>query len=208
MIPITDNIRSILRQPVITRQDIDRLRTLVKRNCYRIYRAALRSGKLAKPEKCQVCGIRKAAHGHHQDYLDPLKVTWLCEFHHRAIHSKTLVDDYEVISAILGRPRANRIFKLLSFQQQNNISDRADAGAAIQRDTVYWKKVIDSCGKACIEINRLVQPVQPVLYSPRTMTRSSAVEKALEDLENNRALYMDRAYYNLKRNLEEELASL
>lgn len=45
---------------------------------------ALRSGKLAR-QPCEVCGNPKT-HAHHDDYLKPLEVRWLCTPHHKAWH--------------------------------------------------------------------------------------------------------------------------
>ena len=47
---------------------------------------AVRSGRLIK-KPCEKCG-KKKVHGHHPDYSKPLKVTWLCEKHHREEHAK------------------------------------------------------------------------------------------------------------------------
>lgn len=45
---------------------------------------AIRQGKLVKMP-CKICGqLRTDAH--HADYRQPLKVTWLCRFHHIAAH--------------------------------------------------------------------------------------------------------------------------
>ena len=47
----------------------------------------VRDGKLFK-EACEVCGERKSVHAHHDDYLRPLNVRWLCPVHHKAWHDK------------------------------------------------------------------------------------------------------------------------
>lgn len=46
---------------------------------------ALRSKKLFK-EPCEMCGIKKSVHAHHDDYAKPLNVRWLCAAHHRQWH--------------------------------------------------------------------------------------------------------------------------
>lgn len=49
-------------------------------------RSAVRRG-LIKRQPCEVCGEEKAE-AHHPDYLDPLKVVWLCKPHHKAEHAR------------------------------------------------------------------------------------------------------------------------
>jgi hypothetical protein len=48
---------------------------------------AVRVGNL-KRRPCEICGARKV-HAHHESYAwaDRLKVRWLCEEHHNAIHN-------------------------------------------------------------------------------------------------------------------------
>lgn len=71
------------------RQTIDYTREYRKRNTNK-YRAtlmvnnAIRDKKLFR-EPCQICGAEKA-HAHHDDYLKPLNVRWLCAIHHKKWH--------------------------------------------------------------------------------------------------------------------------
>ncbi len=51
-----------------------------------ILRHAVRSGKIEKLP-CEMCGNNKSQ-GHHEDYLKPLSVRWLCEKHHKEVHKK------------------------------------------------------------------------------------------------------------------------
>ncbi|MBL9030287.1 MAG: hypothetical protein JNM80_01090 [Phycisphaerae bacterium] len=48
---------------------------------------ALRQGALRKPETCLGCGQPRPVHAHHEDYREPLRVTWLCARCHRHHHS-------------------------------------------------------------------------------------------------------------------------
>lgn len=48
---------------------------------------AIRDKRLFK-EPCEVCGTEEALHAHHDDYLKPLNVRWLCAAHHRQWHVK------------------------------------------------------------------------------------------------------------------------
>lgn len=47
---------------------------------------AIKSKKLFR-ESCEVCGVDET-HGHHDDYLKPLNVRWLCAEHHHQWHAK------------------------------------------------------------------------------------------------------------------------
>jgi len=57
-----------------------------KYNAHGIVGRAIRSGKLHK-EVCESC-CKKETHAHHDDYLKPLNVRWLCAAHHRRWHVK------------------------------------------------------------------------------------------------------------------------
>lgn len=50
----------------------------------RLLRSALEMGKMTR-KSCEVCGSTPA-HGHHDDYLKPLDVRWLCPIHHYHQH--------------------------------------------------------------------------------------------------------------------------
>jgi hypothetical protein len=47
---------------------------------------AVRSGKIKRPELCSVCQAKGRLEGHHDDYLKPLQVIWLCVICHRQLH--------------------------------------------------------------------------------------------------------------------------
>ena len=47
---------------------------------------AIKRGKLVRMP-CEICGTDSAVHAHHDDYSRPLDVIWLCQKHHRWIHS-------------------------------------------------------------------------------------------------------------------------
>ncbi len=51
--------------------------------------AALRAGRLSKPERCEGCGRGGLRlHAHHPDYRQPLRVQWLCCSCHRQEHRR------------------------------------------------------------------------------------------------------------------------
>lgn len=58
-----------------------------KYKAHGIVNNSMRSGKLFK-EPCAVCGTTERIQAHHDDYLKPLNVTWLCAVHHSEWHLK------------------------------------------------------------------------------------------------------------------------
>lgn len=73
------------------RQDAEYLREWrkkypAKHRAHQLVSNAIRAGNLV-PEPCQGCGDSKT-HAHHDDYLKPLNVRWLCPGCHRAWHDE------------------------------------------------------------------------------------------------------------------------
>ncbi len=62
-----------------------RLRNPAKAKAMAIVSRNIRSGNLAT-EPCEECGTDKNIHAHHDDYLKPLNVRWLCQAHHMQWH--------------------------------------------------------------------------------------------------------------------------
>lgn len=56
-----------------------------KYKAHSLVNSAIRCKRLF-PEPCQVCGSTENVHAHHDDYLRPLNVRWLCAAHHRQWH--------------------------------------------------------------------------------------------------------------------------
>ena len=64
-------------------------RNPVKRAAHIILGNAVKNSKIAKPEKCQRCGLepkRRHIHAHHNDYAKPLEVEWICVWCHIEEH--------------------------------------------------------------------------------------------------------------------------
>lgn len=60
-----------------------------KAEAQRIFKKAVGSGKLIRPDRCEHCKTnKKRIEGHHPDYSQPLKVIWLCNPCHRAEHER------------------------------------------------------------------------------------------------------------------------
>ena len=68
----------------IERQRVARKEMPWKHKAYDLVRRALASGKLTKMP-CLVCGST-VVEGHHEDYMKPLEVVWLCKIHHEDVH--------------------------------------------------------------------------------------------------------------------------
>lgn len=58
-----------------------------KVRAHRIVRNAISQNKLFK-EPCVVCGTDESVVAHHNDYLKPLNVVWMCQAHHVQWHKK------------------------------------------------------------------------------------------------------------------------
>jgi hypothetical protein len=52
---------------------------------------ALKSGKLRRPDTCELCGEIEKTEGHHPDYNNRLSVMWLCRACHVYIHEERMV---------------------------------------------------------------------------------------------------------------------
>lgn len=59
-----------------------------KRAAHLTVKRALYSGELVRPGDCETADCQKQPEGHHDDYLKPLDVRWLCRRHHRQRHVK------------------------------------------------------------------------------------------------------------------------
>lgn len=58
---------------------------------------AYKQAKLLKPKPCVLCDS-KNTQAHHFDYTKPLKVVWLCAFHHNQLHRNEVSSaQYEAI---------------------------------------------------------------------------------------------------------------
>lgn len=65
-------------------------KNLIQARANQKLRDAIRWGRILKPEFCQNCGEKKDLQGHHEDYLKPLDVIWLCSLCHCHKHNKLM----------------------------------------------------------------------------------------------------------------------
>lgn len=56
-----------------------------KAKAHGMVKYAIRKGELTK-KPCENCGRTSDIHAHHDDYLLPLNVRWLCPVHHKEWH--------------------------------------------------------------------------------------------------------------------------
>lgn len=51
---------------------------------------AIKTGKIKRINKCEICHKNKNTVGHHDDYNYPYKIKWLCRSCHRKFHNSLL----------------------------------------------------------------------------------------------------------------------
>lgn len=56
-----------------------------KSNVRSYLHAYVKAGKIHK-QPCEICGTSVNIEAHHDDYSNPLKVRWLCRYHHKQLH--------------------------------------------------------------------------------------------------------------------------
>ena len=54
-----------------------------KHRVHKLVFRLIRRGLLSR-KPCEICGAEKSE-AHHDDYSEPLKIVWLCHFHHHRI---------------------------------------------------------------------------------------------------------------------------
>lgn len=58
------------------------------RHAHQVVRDAIKLGIIQKPEHCSECNGKNRIQGHHEDYMKPLDVIWLCVKCHARLHRK------------------------------------------------------------------------------------------------------------------------
>jgi hypothetical protein len=67
---------------------------------------ALRTGRLRRPSRCPDCGRRVPIDGHHENYADPLAVTWRCRRCHNRRSKEIRAKALELVGDGRRRPHA------------------------------------------------------------------------------------------------------
>ena len=60
----------------------------VKYAAHTLLFCAVRNGKIKRPRRCSLCNKKNLIHGHHDNYLEPLRVVWACAACHKKLHKK------------------------------------------------------------------------------------------------------------------------
>lgn len=72
-----------------------------KRSAHITLNNSIRDGRVIKPEKCQLCGCpSNRLEGHHYDYSEPLKITWLCSKCHHLFHRNCTLSNNTPVNSI------------------------------------------------------------------------------------------------------------
>ena len=72
----------------VSRQRIDQIVHWDKCNCRSLFNYAVKHQKILR-QPCEICG-QENAQGHHADYSKPFDVRWLCNIHHKEMHTNEL----------------------------------------------------------------------------------------------------------------------
>jgi hypothetical protein len=74
----------------VSRQRIGQLVHPDRQRARYAVRDALLSGRLVRPDRCELCGVECRPHAHHREYEWALRlaVTWLCRRCHSALHAR------------------------------------------------------------------------------------------------------------------------
>lgn len=104
-----------------------------KYNAHKVTEAAIAAGVLKRPDKCCICGISgsvRRIEAHHDDYMKPLDVVWVCTPCHRILDGER-------------RKREG----LKAFPRSVRIAKTSDDGSIIETfDSI--KEAADSVGRA------------------------------------------------------------
>lgn len=92
-----------------------------------IMASAIARGELIRPSICELCknSSVQTLHGHHTDYAEPLKVTWLCVDCHGLVHRKGTSEKWAVLKI---SKKNGKLIRELADHFGMRVSDFADCG--------------------------------------------------------------------------------
>jgi hypothetical protein len=131
-----------LQRRVATRS---RERNPLKHHARRTLNNALASGKVTRPDYCQICGTECIPEAHHPDYNQPLEVFWLCRLCHRELEGRSSFCSHRREVICLQCP----VCRGTAFNAPHAAIAALLQGRAAPRDPIY---------AYCIECNRHVLP--------------------------------------------------
>lgn len=115
--------------------------------------AAIKSGQLV-PEPCKVCGDEKTV-AHHEDYVKPLEVVWLCRKHHRARHKEIGAPLMSSGLLLRGMPdELCRTIKIRAIEQGTTIEQLCEAilSAAVTPGALIQMPAEGEAGRTAAEV--------------------------------------------------------
>jgi RNA polymerase sigma factor (sigma-70 family) len=105
-----------------------------QRRAHRAVGRAIKSGKMLK-QPCETCGTRRSPNAHHDDYLRPLDVRWLCASCHQRQHRLNIVGaDRTPIGLRINATEQNDIVEI-----KDEFRFRLQSLAEEDRSIVVWR---------------------------------------------------------------------
>ena len=81
---------------------------IIRHRAYTQLANALKAGHLQKPDKCTRCGKKGPVEAHHEDYLWPLSVEWVCRACQGKVHAAQVREMRKIVDKIMPPPRKFR----------------------------------------------------------------------------------------------------
>jgi len=101
---------------------------------------AVKSGKIIKPDVCQICGAPNPV-SHHHDYNKPFDVLWVCNSCHRKIHVQ--IDKGELPAIVERNP------DIVISKDKTRVQTRKTYNPGVGRSNNKHVAQIDETGKIC-----------------------------------------------------------
>jgi len=94
---------------------------------------AVRDGAMVRPDVCSECEAACLPQGHHEDYLKPLRVEWLCRKCHMGRHREQRTKP----------PVSSRMGKAILFRLDADVDEKLEAARkAMGLDRVSYTRMV------------------------------------------------------------------